>query len=682
MNVVKSAAFAVLIAALAACGGGGGGGSSAGGGNAGVGSGDVNAGAGAGSGSGSAGGSLGSTPAQDDIVDSARNVVPAAYMAMAAQMSKAAGLSYRYGPDPVAYGTSGNGGRPTLSDRADQSYDPISIRLPNGNRGCVPAAQGGYCGTWQVGGPLVSDPGDYSSSILHAAYVADTPAQSVGVATLQSISMGHNTFAQKPESSWTTGTANSGTNDLNAQSYGQSARDPVAVGRCYRTGWCTTSLMVFQNGLIGTAGSNTASNKTTVQLAANKVPTAVSVTPGGEFALVTVWDTSQPARPRGQIAVIALAGLCAGCSPDNPGGWYDNWGEWKGVFPGLPNLGNISYMKVLGYVDLPDALRAPTEISSSTGMEFEGYRVHTASGDLSNYWALPLSDESIRRSFYNGYNASASATAGVAVVVSKSEQRAAFIDLRPLFNFYREKYFNGSQSDFNAMVAGRGAGASQWPYTFDAAPAQKPVLIKTEDFAAKPTAVNVRLNGAARAFIATQEGQLHIYDLGNYLRASSGGAASEIVRRGGVSVGRNPTHIAYVKPHGNANTRTIYTQGYDREVIVTSRGDRRLEWVQFAGDFNSASVRKTLTDTRLVDPIASEDAENHGTESYVVSVADYGGKKMSNYRYGPVIFWTNQRSDWTCQPPNGCPTLGGDAEFGGSYALPGKPFQVGGSNIP
>ncbi|MGJ7545097.1 hypothetical protein [Variovorax sp. LT1R16] len=652
----------------------------------------MNAGAGAGAGAGAetgagtgAGGSLGTIPAQDDIVDSARNVVPASYVAMAAQMSKAAGLSYRYGPDPVAYGTTGNGGRPTLSDRADQSYDPISIRMPNGNRGCVPAALGGYCGTWQVGGSLLSDPGDYSSSILHAAYVADTPAQSVGVATLQSISMGHNTFAQKPESSWTTGPANSGTNDLNAQSYasnGQSARDPVAVGRCYRTGWCTTSLMVFQNGLIGTAGSNTASNKTTVQLAANKVPTAVSVTPGGEFALVTVWDTSQAARPRGQIAVIALASLCAGCTPDNPSGWYDNWGEWKGVYPGLPNLGNISYMKVLGYVDLPDSLRAPTEISSSTGMEFEGYRVHTADGQQSNYWESPLTDAGIRKSFYDGYNQTATARAGVAVVVSKSEQRAAFIDLRPLFSFYREKYFNGSQSDFNAMVAGRGAGANQWPYTFDAAPAQKPVLIKTEDFAAKPTAVNVRLNGAARAFIATQEGQLHIYDLGNYLRPASGGAASEIVRRGGVNVGRNPTHIAYVKPHGNADTRTIYPQGYDREVIVTSRGDRRLEWVQFAGDFNSASVRKTLTDSRLVDPIASEDAENHGTESYVVSVADFGGKKISNYRYGPVIFWTNQGSGWTCQPPNGCPTQGGDAEFGGSYALPGKPFQVGGSNIP
>ena len=70
---------------------------------------------------------------------------------------------------------------------------------------------------------------------------------------------------------------------------------------------------------------------------------------------------------------------------------------------------------------------------------------------------------------------------------------------------------------------------------------------------------------------------------------------------------------------------------------MTSRGDRKISWVRFAGDGNSGSVVRTLQDTRLVDPIAVEDTDNHSTESYVLSVADYGGKAVRNYRYGPVI---------------------------------------------
>lgn len=623
----------------------------------------------------------GSVPVQNDVVDASGSLVPATYRDTVSKFSKAEGIEYRYGPSAASYGKSGNSGLPTWETRADQSYDPISIRV-SGDRGCVPSSQGGFCGTWQVGGPLQTDAGDYSSSIVHTAYVADNPSANVGMSNLQALSMAHNTFAQKPEPSWTTDLSN-GVNEIAAVDYlnkGLNAREPVAVGRCYaRSGWCTNSLMVFQSGLIGTAGSNTSSNRATVQLASGKVPTAIAITGSNEFALVTVWDT---VNLKGQIAVIALAGLCNGCDPDNASTWYNNWGEWNGVYPGLPNLGNTAYMKVLGYVDLPDSMRTPTEISASTGMAFEAYNRTFAPGtnDLQSYYALPLTDQTNRTSFDSGVNSDAYAKAGVAVVISKSEKRAAFIDLRPLFSYYRDKYFRGSQSDFNAMIASRGPGADQWPYTFDAVASQKPTVIKTVDFDNRPTAVNVRQNdGPRRAFIATQEGQLHIYDLGNYLNASGGGAASEIVRKGGVTVGRNPTHIAHVKPH---ETNSVYTDGYAREVIVTSRGDRRIEWVKFAADFNSGVSRANpLTDTRLVDPIATEDAENHGTESYILSVADYGGKQLSNYRYGPVVFWTNQGSGKACQPPGGCAT-NGTFEFGGSYALPGSPFQAAGSNIP
>ena len=56
-----------------------------------------------------------------------------------------------------------------------------------------------------------------------------------------------------------------------------------------------------------------------MKLPANKVPTAIAMTTQSEFALVTVWDTD--AR-KGQVAVIALAGLCDGCIPTMPNGVY------------------------------------------------------------------------------------------------------------------------------------------------------------------------------------------------------------------------------------------------------------------------------------------------------------------------------------------------------------------------
>ncbi|WP_219214861.1 hypothetical protein [Variovorax boronicumulans] len=627
---------------------------------------------------------------QSDIVDSGNKVVASAYRAMAAQMSTAEGIEYRYGPNAAAYGNTGTAGRPTLTVRTDQSYDPVANRN-GGSRGCDPVAK--FCGTWQIGGPLVQDGGDYSSSILHSSFVADDASKNVGVTTLQSINMAHNTFALKPEPSWTTyasATLNGGVNDLSALDYqkaGQSAKNPVAVGRCYRTGWCTNSLMVFQSGLIGTTGSNTSSNKATAQLAPGKVPTAIAITGSNEFALITVWDT---VNLRGQVAVVALAGLCESCTPSQPArqGGLD-WGEWNAVYPGLMNMGDTAYMKVLGYIDLPDTMTAPTEISVSTGMDFEGYRTFDPAGAEGGTRLspsqLPLTEDANRKSFYNGSNRNSFARAGMAVVISKSERRAAFIDLRPLLGYYKEKYFGGTQAAFNSLMAGRGEGANQWPYTFDADASQKPVIRKVEDFGDdKPTAVNVRQNGAARAFIATQKGQMQIYDLGNYLNAAAGAAPEQIVRKGAVAVGRNPTHIAYVKPHGyGSDQRKVYTQGYDREVIVTSRGDRKIDWVQFSADFNSGAVRPnfSLADSQLVDPISADDVENHGTESYVLSVADYGGRKVSNYRYGPVVFWTNVGSGWTCQPPAGCAT-NGTFEYGGSYAVPGRPFQVVGSNIP
>jgi hypothetical protein len=100
------------------------------------------------------------------------------------------------------------------------------------------------------------------------------------------------------------------------------------------------------------------------------------------------------------------------------------------------------------------------------------------------------------------------------------------------------------------------------------------------------------------------------------------------------------------------------------------------------------SITRTLQDSRLIDPISAEDNDNHGTESHVLSVADYTGRQIAQYRYGPVIFWTNPGAPGNsvvaaCQPPNGCGMNGSDPfEFDGAYATPGGAFQFTSANAP
>ncbi|MEI4872900.1 hypothetical protein Q8G47_29695, partial [Klebsiella pneumoniae] len=68
-----------------------------------------------------------------------------------------------------------------------------------------------WCGEYQIGDKLLGLPGDFSSSIVNVAYLPDAkPAPNFlesrywGVASLQTINIGHNTISWKPEPSWTT----------------------------------------------------------------------------------------------------------------------------------------------------------------------------------------------------------------------------------------------------------------------------------------------------------------------------------------------------------------------------------------------------------------------------------------------------------------------------------------------
>jgi len=225
--------------------------------------------------------------------------------------------------------------------------------------------------------------------------------------------------------------------------------------------------------------------------------------------------------------------------------------------------------------------------------------------------------------------------------------------------------------------------SDQWPYTFASLLSFAPTVVKTVPLASPPTSIKTSLQTVNQAWLGTMDGTLHIFGVGGYGDNTPATPAS-ISEVGDVSVGKNPTWIAYAKH----DPSTSNSDPIDHGAIVVSRGDCRIDWVAFADGGTGGSITRTLQDSRLIDPISAEDNDNHGTESYLLSVADYTGRQIAQYRYGPVIFWTNPGAPGNsvaaaCQPPSGCGMNGSDPfEFGGAYETPGAPFQFTSANAP
>ncbi|MGI4778212.1 MAG: hypothetical protein ACRYGA_08840 [Janthinobacterium lividum] len=642
-----------------------------------------------------------STGAEKTGRANAAGIDPAEYRRIAASFGTEAGIAYRYG-SPAA------GAAPSHSHpgpRASKPMGAVSVQNPNGkgSRGC---GWNGWCGNFQIG-TLRDDPGDYSSSILNVAYVPDAkpgpqwPApRYFGVASLQALSVAHSTVSWAPEVSWATydgASHDGGANDENTERFagvkpgspiGTIPMDgkPVAMARGYgRGGWINNVLTVFANGWITSAGSNTSHNFVKLKLPDGKTPTAIAITNSGEFALVTVWDTVDI---KGQVAVIALADGCQGCETQPESQWNANWGNSRQAYPGFPGLGNYLGAKLLGFVDLPADVKAPTEIGVTTGRSHErggGYQA------VMNLWNEPLNTAAQRARFYDGDLKAAIGNTGMAVVVSKSEQRAVFVDMEPLFRHFRAQYV-GPQTDaqWRARIADRGDGDSRFPPTFAAVPKQKPVVVKTVVLASPPTAVKLTLIAPNRAMVATEDGLLHVFDLGTrYLNQTGGaarGAPGDIVEMFTYPVGANPVALAYVKDKASQakdHRHALWNYEKDNQFMwALSRGERKASLLHWNPARTALSTFKTLQDSRMTDPLALEDADNHGTESYLVDIANYGSGEILGYAYGDVITWTYDGDASPCPPTAPCKLQNGAPfEFTGAFKLPGKPFHVGGGNI-
>lgn len=555
-----------------------------------------------------------------------------------------AGINRRLGPDYAAFHPGG------VTEKFPEIYLAPSKKLP------PEAGDEAKIREWQIGGPYRQDAGDYSSTQGQIIYMADRPLamegepsmpnDGIGVDRVTIIEMSHHCFSEKPQQPWwgdgfrPDPTTKRWIDVVGADKIGR----PIAVARGMGN-WANCGLVVFSSGFVGTAGTVTAHHTNpTFQFPKTKIPTAISITNKNEMALVTVIDTE---KMKGQVAVIALS--VSGKLTSMPH-------EWSEESPLLPNVAAFTRFKLLGYIDLP-GMDLPTGICAVGNRQ--GGRVNGRDGHAGMLSEFDLSVQADRDNFLKGHNAEYTSTAGFAVVISKHEAKAAFIDLQGIFDGVREAYFT-TEENFR-KTRNIGDAPDQWPHTFDVNPAWKPSVVKTVNVP-QPTAVLASLQGGehARAFVASIDGTITIYKVGG-LATEAPADPNAIVAAGTVKVGRNPTQLVYDK-YGTAS------------FLAVCRGDREIDWVSVAGD--KGQITRRLRDARLIDPVYAEVADTHGIETPMLTVADYNGRQILNYRYGPLVFATQGGEKFGMGP-----TGTDEFECGGILAFPGHPFGVSATNV-
>jgi hypothetical protein len=597
---------------------------------------------------------LSQVPSQDPagIFDGKGNFDTDAYISLAKQYGTSAMIPERFGKPWTAYHT--GVAAPTWRQAASIKYiSPVN------------KYDGSY---YSLGTPCAPLDSQFNSNYAQAAYVTDpaVPGSAPGVDGILTLRKDHCAWAGQPQLYWAMGGGYDGHPTITLRldliqrldPYGMPEK-PVEVVRAYGASeWAGCSYMVFQSGQIacGEAANSGEDFYYFRPLPANFSPTAASVTNNGEFLLVTGWNTD---TYKGEVAVLAMGS-------SKPPGTF--WGyEWTETYPGFRNYSLPVFNKLLGIMELPGMI-APTAIEAVGNWVFHPGLLMPGN-KVPGYF--PLSDESNWQCFATGSCANLYDTRGFALVASRYERKVLLLDLSPLFQMVRDGMFT-SWTQFRVNVANTGTGPGQWPPTFAEEPSETPTITKSIEYKSQVTAISASLYPDNRALIATEDGQLHVWNTDGLQTGTGTGAKAEEMYS--LGVGRNITRIAHMK-HWLYNDTVNGTVRY--QYVALSRGDKTVKWIDLSN--GTPKVIRTLVDSRLVDPISVEDNDNHQTQSDLINIADYGGKDIKGYRYGPVIFYG------VANPPPvfGMGTNGTDPfEYEGAYATPTGPFSISGENVP
>ena len=536
-----------------------------------------------------------------------------------------AGLGRRLGPD---YGVYHRGG-------AAEKFPEVWM---------APTKQEPGARAYQIGGPWTKEAGDFSSTQGQVLYAPDKDAFGVDRVTIIEWSNGgfteaplppwHGGFRPEPAAAkWKLAVPNG------------DVGTPIAMARGMGY-WANNGLAVFSSGLVAAGGTVTARGlEPTFRFPPNKLLTGISILNKSEFALVTLHDTKKRA---GQVAVLSLR--VDGKKTHFVHEWQDDH-AWS-----LPSVGLFCDIKLLGYIDLP-GIEFPTSVCA-VGND-SNTRMNGRDGNAGILREYDLAKQADRNVFWKGPNSQYGSTAGFAVVAGKYENKAAFLDLQPLIQKVREMYFTTEEN--YQKTRDSGLDPKQWPFSFDVDPSWKPPVMKVVDVA-RPTAVIASLAGGAkaRAFIASEDGTVGIYTVGG-LATTAPAVPEAIARVAEVQVGRNPSCLAYQKHSSDT-------------IIAVSRGDREIAWIKNAKD--SPQVIHRLRDARLLDPVFAEMSDTHGVETALITVADFKGRKILNYRFSRVVFATQGGAKFGMGPE-------GNDEFecGGIMEFPGQPFCISATNV-
>ncbi len=468
---------------------------------------------------------------------------------------------------------------------------------------------------------------------------------------------------------------------------------PVAIARG-RANASQISFAAFRDGTIapivlGNSGPEFF-NTSALRLPAGMVPTAMAVTPYNEFLVVAVWDTN---TVTGKLAFIALRPrqMAVGSPSQTPNTrWY--WGT--------PGAWTNRGMKLLGFVDLPFA--APTSLDVSNNLYLQNPRGYSdndapARGDLSLQSA---------RDLWRGVNPvypagevqwHQLASGGYAVVASRAEGKVSFVDMTPLYQFYRSLYLT-TQASFNRTLDVSLTDGAKFPFSFAAEPDQRPVVTTTLNVA-QPTSVSAgvmakgyintrseeyfeyvrrspsepwsgtapeRYLARSRAFVATMDGTVRGFNVqGLVFPSSPVGKTVSAIPLFSFAAGRNPA-FAYVNATATASD----------DLWLVSRGDHRVTFAWPTGD-----VQYSFTDSRMVDPVAGSVSYNQAgyggngagraVNTPFISIMDFNGKAILTYAVNP----RPARPSGELYPfvaPSG-PV---DVLFGSRAPTPGKPFMM------
>jgi len=578
----------------------------------------------------------------------------AAYKAMAAAYGTPAMIPFRFGKDSTYYNPGGVSA-PTLYERPQKYYcDPENTQA---------------CYYYTMGTPA-KDVGDFASNAGQIGYVTDTNVaiSKVGVDDIQTFNQDHLLVAPGPQPDWTrygggrpainfdpNFLTTTQKNAMNAA--GGVPTKLVELTRAMgNTAYSAEALIVFQTGQISVSGYNTANIPFYYKpFPSNLVPTAAAVTNAGEFALITLWDTQNLTA---KLAVIALGGT-------QPTDTFWNY-EWNELYPGFQNYSMWTFMKLLGYIDLPGIV-APTAVEA-VGDRLIGQGLNQLPGQV-DPGSFTLTNKTNWSCFNTGKCNSVNEH-GFALVSSRYEKKVLVVDLTPLFQKIRKGMFD-DWNTFRANVANTGMGDTQWPPVFSQAPDFAPKVAATLSFDKQVTAISASIYGDNRGVIATEDGVVHVYDVDGL---QTGGAGANPKQVSTFQAGRNITRLAHMRhwPWTGTGAAGQSTDVVRYQYIAVSRGDKRIDWL----DVNSKSIVRTLRDSRMVDPITAEDNGNAGTEVSLLNVGDYGGKSVRGYLYDKVILHTNGELIYKLGP-----TGTDQFEYGGGYETPTGVFSISSNNI-